>query len=149
MKRSILHHRIQQPLASLLYTELAAFAPVEAVAGVVLGGCHLASIVGLFAALQGEMSLNVIHVRPTAKDHGTKKLIEAPSHGPSHEVVLIEDVVTTGQSSANAAQQLRASGYEVRGVLALLDRRTKRADILPDGSKIRSIYTLNDFQDCL
>jgi orotate phosphoribosyltransferase len=44
-------------------------------------------------------------------------------------------------------QLLRADGYEIRGVLAVVDRRIERHSILRDGSPIRSLYTLDDFAD--
>lgn len=151
VKKTALHRKVHQPLAYLLYDVLAhgEFGPIEAVAGVALGGCHLASIVALYATLEGGTSLDVVYVRKAAKDHGTKNLVESPSHGPETHVVLLEDVITTGESSAQAAQHLREAGFDVRGVLAIVDRRKERTPILRDGSMVRALYTLDDFADAL
>lgn len=150
VKKTALHHKAHLSLAYLLYDVLANghFGPLEGVAGVVLGGCHLASIVGLYAALQGKTNLNVFHVRKDPKDHGTKTLVEGPAHGPDHEVVLLEDVVTTGGSSLAAVQNLRDAKCKVSGILAVIDRRAKadRTEYL-GGVPFRSLFTLADFND--
>ncbi len=148
VKKTALSSKAHLPLAYLLYDELAhgEFGPVEAVAGVALGGCHLASIVGLYAILRGQTRLNVVYVRKEAKDHGTKNLVERPAKTPEENVVLLEDVVTTGGSSLRAIQQLFDAGYNVRGTIAVIDRRAKqdRSTVL-GGKLFKSIYTLDDF----
>ena len=152
VKKTALHGKVHLPLATLLYDELAqgTFGPVEAVAGVALGGCHLASIVALYAATNGRTQLNVFYVRKEGKDHGTKSLVEGPQHGPEHHVVLLEDVVTTGGSSLKAVEQLKAAHCKVEGILAVIDRRpkTERTETLGE-LPFRSLFTLADFDDGL
>jgi orotate phosphoribosyltransferase len=147
VKKTALSSKAHLPLAYLLYDELAhgEFGPVEAVAGVALGGCHLASIVGLYAVLQGQTQLDVVYVRKEAKDHGAMNLVEHPAMTKGARVVLLEDVVTTGGSSVKASGHLTEVGYDVRGVLAVIDRREHRAPVLSNGLPIRSIFTLDDF----
>jgi orotate phosphoribosyltransferase len=148
VKKTALFWKAHLPLAYLIYDELAHgdFGAIESVAGVALGGCHLASIVGLYATLKGRTKLNVIYVRKEAKDHGTKNLVERPAKSLDEAVVLLEDVVTTGGSSIKAIQHLRDAGYQVRGTIAVIDRRARldRTTVL-DGLPFRSIYTLDDF----
>lgn len=60
-------------------------------------------------------------VRPAAKQHGTERLVEGALH-PGDEVLLVEDVVTTGGSMVRAADSLRLSGILVRHALAFVDR---------------------------
>ena len=120
-------------------------------AGVALGGCHLASIVAMYAICQGGSDLHdgpkydVVYVRKEAKDHGTKNLVEGPKTGGKH-VVLFEDVVTTGGSSLKAVKQLREAGYTVAGIIAVIDRRVKadRTTKLDD-VPLKALYTLDDF----
>jgi orotate phosphoribosyltransferase len=154
VKKTALHRDAHWPLATLLYDELAqgTFGGIHAVAGVALGGCHLASIVGLYANIEGRTHLDVIYVRKDAKDHGTKALIEAPPL-PAQEVrsgktavVLLEDVVTTGGSSIRAMHQLLEAGYDVRGTVAVIDRRAKaQREATLDGRPFKSLFTLSDF----
>lgn len=90
-------------------------------AGVVLGGCHLASIVAMH-----NPPTHVVYVRTENKDHGTQQLVEKPSCNLMREVVLFEDVVTTGQSAIKAAKLLDQSGLFVLGIVAVVDRRTEK-----------------------
>ncbi len=100
---------------------------VESLAGVVLGGCHLASIV----ASSFKEAFDVIYVRPQPKDHGTQQLIEC-ADDCGKNVVLIEDVVTTGKSVIKAAQVLEQNGFHVVGIIAVVDRRVDKAAQLGD-----------------
>jgi orotate phosphoribosyltransferase len=99
------------------------FPNVEAVAGVELGGCPLASAVSLLSLKSDFRNLPALYVRKATKDHGTKGRVEgtASTH-PAAKVVLLEDVVTTGGSSLRAVEALRDSGFEVLGVVALVNR---------------------------
>ncbi len=119
---------------------------VTGFAGVALGGCHLASIVALYANIEGEEKpgYNVVYVRKEAKDHGTKNLVEGPKGGD--HVILLEDVVTTGGSSIKACNQLKEAGYTVAGIIAIIDRRAKgeRTEAL-DGVPLRALFTIDDF----
>lgn len=150
VKKTAFHAKVHFPLANMLYDELAAgaFGVVEGVAGVALGGCHLASIVAMYASAHAQPALNVFYVRKEGKDHGTKSLVEGPQHGPEHRVVLLEDVVTTGGSSLKAVEQLQAAHCVVRGIVAVIDRRPKseRSDTL-GGLPFRSLFTLADFSE--
>ena len=147
-KRTVLHRQIHQPLAMLLYSEIRELGHVDAVAGVVLGGCHLASIVAAYAAVRSEPLYNVVYVRKTPKDHGTGHVVEqawTPRLG--EWVALLEDVVSTGATSRHAVGALREEGFQVAGVVALLDRRLPdaRTDAV-DGAPLRSVFKLEDLE---
>ena len=60
-------------------------------------------------------------VRKATKNHGTGKLIEGPFER-SDDVVVTEDVITTGSSALKAVEAIRGAGARVLGVLALVDR---------------------------
>ncbi len=95
---------------------------VDAVAGVALGGCPLASAVALTSFAKGR-PLDALYVRKAAKDHGTGRRVEgrvAPGRGL--RVALLEDVLTTGGSSRDAVDALRAEGHSVSCVAVLVDR---------------------------
>lgn len=137
------------PLAHCLYEVLASgvFGSVQAVAGVVLGGCHLASSVSLYATMANAsppVPLDVVFVRKQPKDHGTGKLVESPAVPPGARAVLLEDVVTSGGSSVSAAEVLRGSGFDVVGILSVVDRRPgDRPDTL-GGVPFRALFTLEE-----
>lgn len=101
-----------------------AFPDVEAVAGVELGGCPLASAVSLLSLRSDFRNLPALYVRKAVKNHGTAAKVEGlASIGPEAKVVLLEDVTTTGGSSLRAVEALRAAGLEVLGVVTLVNRK--------------------------
>lgn len=127
VKSTALHHRSCKLLAKLLDEKMVEkFSPIDAVAGVVLGGCHLASIV----AMHHPLDIDVVHVRKEAKDHGTQKLVERPGGMWLARTVILEDVVTTGNSAVEAARLLQKEKLDVVGILAVVDRRPDKKPYL-------------------
>ena len=64
------------------------------------------------------MQLPFIYVRPKPKDHGMENLIEGEIKS-GQSVVVIEDLVSTGQSSIRAVQALRDAGCKVKGMVCV------------------------------
>jgi orotate phosphoribosyltransferase len=126
---------------------LGALGPCVAVAGVELGGCPLASAVALTSFQRGA-PLDAVYVRKDAKDHGSRRELEGNTRlSPGARIALLEDVVTTGGSTLKAAAKLRDAGYEIAGVVALVDRdEGGRAAIEAGGLKLVSIFTRGDFE---
>lgn len=117
---------------------------IDCVAGVVLGGCPLASAVSLTSQLRGR-PWNALYVRKEPKDHGTRALIEGVAP-PGARVALLEDVLTTGGSSRAAIDRLREAGYVVPVVLALVDRREGGAEtIRARGAYVEAVFAREDF----
>jgi len=120
--------------------------PCDAVAGVALGGCPLASAVSLTSELRGR-AVPALYVRKAAKDHGTRRLVEGPLP-PDGSAVLVEDVITTGGSSLEAVATLQDAGVKVVGVVVLVDRLEGGAEnLVRAGLQVVSIYTRRDFVD--
>jgi orotate phosphoribosyltransferase len=125
---------------------LARLPACDAVAGVELGGCPLASAVALTSFQRGT-PLDAVYVRKDAKDHGSKRTLEGNTRlAAGAKLVLLEDVVTTGGSTLSAAAKLRAAGYVVSGVVALVDRlEGGREAIDRDGLPLVALFTRADF----
>lgn len=85
---------------------------VEAIAGVATGAIAPGAIV---ADLLG---LPFVYVRSAPKGHGLENLIEGDLK-PKQKVVVIEDLISTGQSSLKAVEAVRRSGCDVLGMLAI------------------------------
>jgi orotate phosphoribosyltransferase len=93
--------------------------------------------------------LQAFFVRKKPKDHGAKKLIEGLPKGETlrgKNVVVVEDVTTTGGSSMQAVEALRAEGVNIVLVLTIVDRlegasETFAAENLP----FRALYTADEF----
>ena len=140
LKKTVQSHRVHKLLAELLVDKIEKeFAPISAVCGVVLGGCHLASIV----AMQYPIGLDVLFIRNQPKDHGSQKWIERPYSVQGSEVVILEDVITTGGSACAAAKLLEKEGFEVKGILAIVDRREVKTDYI----KNFKVASLIDFEE--
>jgi orotate phosphoribosyltransferase len=121
----------------------------DAIAGVELGGCPLASGASLMSFLRGkpDEAKDAVYVRKEAKDHGSKRMLEGDTRLPaSAALVILEDVTTTGGSTLKAVEKIRAAGYRVAGVITLVDRlEGGREAIEAAGIAFRSIYTRADF----
>ena len=133
-------------VGSLMFDALDALPACEAVAGVELGGCPLASAVSLVSYVRGR-PLPALYVRKEVKDHGSRRLVEGDKAlRPGLPVVILEDVVTTGGSTLKAVEKLRAVGAEVVGVVALVDRLEGGAEaIRAAGLPLVAICTRRDF----
>lgn len=64
------------------------------------------------------LHLPMVYVRSSSKDHGTKKQIEGEMK-PGANVVLIEDLLSTGKSSVAAVNALQHEGAKVQACLAI------------------------------
>jgi orotate phosphoribosyltransferase len=119
---------------------------VDAVAGVELGGCPLASAVSTRSWAKGT-PLDAVYVRKSSKDHGTRKLLEgADSLSQGAQVVLTEDTVTTGGSTLRAVERLREAGFELAAVLAIVDRLEGGAEAIREaGVEFQALYDRSDF----
>jgi len=121
-KQTILTAEGHALVGELLFDLIKELPPADAVAGVELGGCPLASAVSLVSFQRGK-DLPALYVRKTQKDHGSAKLVEGDrSLRPGLRVALLEDVITTGGSSLRAVEALTKVGAEVIGIAALVDR---------------------------
>ena len=85
--------------------------------GALLAGVATAGIPwGAMAADQ--LKLPYIYVRPKPKEHGLGNQIEG-HYEPAQKVVIIEDLVSTGNSSLQVVDVLRAKGLEVIGMVSI------------------------------
>jgi orotate phosphoribosyltransferase len=111
---------------------------VDRIAGVVLGSIPLA------VALSLRTGIPYVMVRKERKDHGTGRAIEGELR-QNERVLVVEDVVTSAGSSAEAVRVLREAGARVEAVLAVIDRQEGGADRLADMSvELLSLLTAAD-----
>lgn len=95
---------------------------IGGVGGLTLGADPIASAVSLTSALAGR-PIPAFVVRKQAKGHGTGAWLEgARNLEDGAEVVIVEDVCTTGASALAAVERVREAGYVVRLVVCLVDR---------------------------
>lgn len=92
----------------------------------VIAGCATAGIPHA-AWLATELNLPMVYVRSSPKGHGKGNQIEGLVE-EGQKVLVIEDLISTGGSSIDAANVLREVGAEVLGVLAIFTYGLEKAD---------------------
>ena len=119
---------------------------LSAVGGLTLGADPIASAVAMTAALDNR-DLPAFIVRKEAKSHGTGAYLEGLKHVPrGSPVAIVEDVMTTGASSATALRRTREAGYPVPVVFGIVDRlEGARALLEGHGVEVVSLFTRHDF----
>ncbi|HHT9118467.1 MAG TPA: orotate phosphoribosyltransferase, partial [Candidatus Hypogeohydataceae bacterium YC38] len=95
----------------------------------------------LATALSLKSGLPFVIVRKVKKGHGTKKLVEGRI-STGDEVLLIEDVVTTGEQAIRAVETLKQAGARVKKVLCVIDREEGgRENIESKGLVFEPLFT--------
>src|SRR4051812_2419365 len=115
-KRAILRPAAFAALAELVALYARAW---EATA---VGGLTMGADAPACAALAGGAEVKAFFVRKEVKQHGLQRRIEGPPLSPGERCLVVEDVVTTGGSTVQAVEAVRAEGHDVVGVIAVLDR---------------------------
>ena len=108
--------------------------PFELVAGVPMGGLHLATAYSLTC------DMPLIYVKPESDPAGLEIV---GRFLPGQHVLLVDDLITSGGSVIQTAQALRGEGLRVRDVIVLVDRDVGAARRLEyHGLRLISIVTL-------
>jgi orotate phosphoribosyltransferase len=123
-------------------------AEIRGVGGLTLGADPIASEVSMTSALELH-PIPAFLVRKEPKKHGTEQYLEGMGNIPAgSEVVVVEDVVTTGESAAKAVVRTREAGYVVHLVLGLVDRlEGGREHLTGLGLTLVTVFDRRDFLD--
>jgi orotate phosphoribosyltransferase len=115
----------------------------DLVGGLTLGADPVAYALAAVAHAQGR-ALDAFTVRKQAKTHGTAQRIEG-CFAAGASVVVVEDVITTGHSAAEAIAAVTAAGGRVLGVLAVVDREEGgRAVLEQAGHAVEALVTATE-----
>jgi len=109
---------IKSEMCSIIFEE---FPEAELLAGVATAGIAW----GAMAADQ--LKLPYIYVRPKPKEHGLGNQIEG-AYEKGQKVLVIEDLISTGKSSLQVCDVLRAAGTEVIGMVSIFNYGFTLAD---------------------
>ena len=115
----------------------------EAVGGLTLGADPVAYSVAR-ESLETEAPLKAFTIRKEAKDHGRGRSVEGIEDVAGLHVVILDDVCTTGGSTAKAVERAKEAGMHVLGAACLVDREQGGPELLKEafGIRLASIYTL-------
>ena len=117
------------------------FGKPDVIAGVATGA------IGIGILVAEELGLPFVYVRPEPKKHGRQNQVEGFLQ-KGQNVVVVEDLISTGGSSLMAVEALRNEGANVKGMAAIF---TYGFDISKDNFKKANIdvYTLSDYSTLL
>lgn len=117
------------------------FAKPDVIAGVATGGIAIGALVAQ------ELGLPFVYVRSEAKKHGLTNMIEGDIES-GQNVVVIEDLISTGGSSLKAVEALREKGCNVKGMVAIFTYGFEEAEQNFLKSKC-SLKTLTDYDSLI
>lgn len=84
----------------------------DVIAGVATGAIGIGILVAEY------LGLPFVYVRPEAKEHGRQNQIEGHLE-KGQNVMVVEDLISTGKSSLNAVKALKEAGVNVKGMIAI------------------------------
>jgi orotate phosphoribosyltransferase len=94
--------------------------------------------------LNEERKLTGFFVRKETKNHGLQKRIEGIVLNP---LIVVDDVVTTGQSVMDAVDALVINGYSPAGIISVIDREDERNRLRNGELKYYSLFKHSEFED--
>lgn len=107
----IVRNFIRQNLTGIVREE---FENVNIIVGVATGGIAHGVLIAQ------ELGLPFAYVRSSAKEHGMQNMIEGEIT-EGQKVVVVEDLVSTGQSSLKAVEALKGKNINVLGMVSIFD----------------------------
>jgi orotate phosphoribosyltransferase len=117
------------------------FGKPDVIAGVATGA------IGIGALVAEELGLPFVYVRPEPKKHGRKNQIEGHLE-KGQNVVVVEDLISTGKSSLAAVDALKSAGATVKGMVAIFSYGFGVSKKNFDENKL-DLYTLSNYENLL
>lgn len=89
--------------------------------------------------------INAFVVRKAGKGHGRKRYIEGIASLPGVRCVVLDDVCTTGGSTLQAIERVRAAGMQILGVCCMVDREQGAGEAITDlGYEFDALFTMRE-----
>src|SRR3974390_370507 len=118
----------------------------DAIGGLTMGADPIVVATSVISSQQGA-PINGFLVRKAEKTHGTGQRIEG-FREKGAQVVVVDDVCTTGASTIQAIEAAREFGFEISGVLCLVEREEAggRANVEKAAAPVPfvALFTAND-----
>lgn len=116
----------------------------KAIGGMAIGADPITAAVITMSAVRGT-PITGFMIRKEPKGHGTNQYVEGPVE-PGDEVVIVEDVVTTGGSSLAAIERAEGFGLKVVRVIGIVDRMEGGGETFAQrGYPFATLLSIRDF----
>ncbi|MDA9125898.1 orotate phosphoribosyltransferase [Flavobacteriaceae bacterium] len=134
----IVRNYIKEEIAKNIELE---FGKPDVIAGVATGA------IGIGALVAEYLGLPFVYVRPEAKKHGRQNQIEGFIE-KGQNVVVVEDLISTGKSSLVAVDALKAAEVNVKGMVAIF---TYGFDVSKENFETNNVnlFTLSNYESLL
>lgn len=134
----VVRNYIKEEIAKNIEIE---FGKPDVIAGVATGA------IGIGALVAEYLGLPFVYVRPEAKKHGRQNQIEGFIE-KGQNVVVVEDLISTGKSSLVAVDALKAADVNVKGMVAIF---TYGFDVSKENFKTNNVnlFTLSNYESLL
>ena len=146
IKRISLQKEGANLLAEMLLTEIYKYGP-KSIGGIEMGAVALVTAVVLKSTMDGkyEKGLNGFFIRKEAKGYGLQKRIEGNMIAP---VVIVDDVITSGESVMKSIDAVNAERVTPKGVVCAIDREeTGTSNVLKQNNiKYSSVFRHSEFK---
>ncbi|MEM3507000.1 MAG: phosphoribosyltransferase family protein, partial [Candidatus Bathyarchaeia archaeon] len=110
----------------------------QRIAGIPTAGIPFASILAF------KLNKPFIYVRKEAKPHGRERRIEGILY-PGDEVLIVDDLTTTGKSMLNAISAIKAEGGIVTYAIVLIDREEGAEEkLMEENVKLKCFMKISD-----
>ncbi|MBS7787750.1 orotate phosphoribosyltransferase [Flavobacterium sp. CYK-55] len=117
------------------------FGKPDVIAGVATGAIGIGMLVAEY------MGLPFVYVRPEPKKHGRQNQVEGFLQ-KGQNVVIVEDLISTGNSSLMAVQAIKEAGANVKGMVAIFTYGFEQARENFEQAHVE-LYTLSNYQHLL
>lgn len=123
--------------------ELVENAPFDLICGVPYAALPMGTTMSLASGVP------LIIKRKENKGYGTKRMVEGVYHD-GQNCLLVEDVITSGQSLLETIDEIEREGLKVTDLVVVLDREQGGINKLKEkGYKVHTLFTINEVIDIL
>tara|TARA_R110002012_G_scaffold277793_2_gene465305 strand:- start:2785 stop:3429 length:645 start_codon:yes stop_codon:yes gene_type:complete len=134
----IIRNYIREEMAKFIEQK---YGKPDVIAGVATGAIGIGMLVAEY------LGVPFIYVRPEAKKHGRQNQIEGFAES-GQNVVVIEDLISTGKSSLAAVEALKAAKLNVKGMVAIFSYGFEVAKKNFEEAHI-DLHTMSSYSDLL
>lgn len=117
---------------------------IDAIGGPTLGADPMIGAISVLS-LQAGRPMNTFIIRKTPKAHGKQQQIEGPLLAKGSQVVLIDDVATTGKAFIQSIDVLTKAGVQIHQAICIVDRgEGARQAVSKKGCELVSLFDISE-----